>query len=95
MSTTMPSLIDIADLLGYVASGLVLVTFSARSIAALRAVAILSNLMFIAYALAAQLPPVLVLHVLLLPLNVWRLWEARESRRNGSPLRGRRFDWSA
>ena len=68
---------DIAssDLLGYAAAGLVLVTFWAQSITTLRAVAIASNVMFIAYALVAWLPPVLVLHALLLPLNAWRLWQ--------------------
>jgi hypothetical protein len=64
---------DISDLLGYAAAGLVLVTFSVRSLNALRSVAIASNLMFIAYAATADLMPVLILHALLLPLNVWRL----------------------
>lgn len=64
------------ELLGYAAAGLVLATFSVRSITALRSVAIASNLMFIAYAAAEGLPPVLALHALLLPLNVWRLCEA-------------------
>ena len=69
---------DIAtsDLLGYAAAGLVLVTFWAQSMTTLRSVAIASNVMFIAYALVAWLPPVLVLHALLLPLNAWRLWQA-------------------
>jgi CRP/FNR family cyclic AMP-dependent transcriptional regulator len=69
---------DIAasDLLGYLAAGLVLVTFLAQSMTTLRAIAIASNVMFIAYALLARLPPVLLLHALLLPLNAWRLWQA-------------------
>jgi len=69
---------DIAssDLLGYAAAVLVLVTFLAQSMTMLRAIAIGSNVMFIAYALTAGLPPVLVLHVLLLPVNAWRLWQA-------------------
>src|SRR5262245_23745995 len=64
---------DVSDLLGYAAAGLVLVAFYVRSLRALRSVAIASNLMFIAYAAAAHLAPVLILHALLLPLNVWRL----------------------
>jgi CRP/FNR family transcriptional regulator, cyclic AMP receptor protein len=68
-----------SDLLGYSAAGLVLLTFLAQSMATLRAVAIASNVMFIAYALVAWLPPVLVLHALLLPLNAWRLWQASRS----------------
>jgi hypothetical protein len=39
----------------------------------LRIVAICSNIAFIAYALLLDLPPVLILHVILLPLNGWRL----------------------
>jgi hypothetical protein len=73
------------DLLGYVASALVLITFSARSITTLRIVAITSNVMFIAYAVSAQLPPVLLLHLLLLPLNAWRLVQAMRSRRTLRP----------
>jgi len=65
-----------SDVLGYSAAGLVLVTFLAQSITVLRAIAIASNVMFIGYALVAWLPPVLVLHALLLPINAWRLWQA-------------------
>jgi hypothetical protein len=68
-----------SDLLGYTAAGLVLLTFLAQSMGTLRAVAIASNVMFIAYALLADVPPVLLLHVLLLPLNGWRLWQAARS----------------
>lgn len=66
----------LTEALGYIAAGLVLGTFASRSIITLRSVAILSNLMFIAYAASAVLPPVLVLHALLLPLNFVRLCEA-------------------
>ena len=69
------------DLLGYAAAGLVLATFSARSLATLRALAIVSNLLFIAYAACAGLPPVLVLHALLLPLNAIRLRQALAERK--------------
>ena len=68
--------LGLTEALGYAAAGLVLAAFSVRSITALRALAITSNLLFIAYAWSATLPPVLILHALLLPLNVLRLWEA-------------------
>ncbi len=61
------------DLLGYAASVLVLMAFSLRSLVALRSVAIASNVTFIAYASAAHVQPVLVLHAALLPINLWRL----------------------
>ena len=41
----------------------------------LRTVAIMSNLAFITYGTIEWLPPVLVLHLVLLPLNIVRLWE--------------------
>jgi len=67
---------DCIDLLGYAAASLVLATFSVRSMTALRSIAIASNLLFIAYAALAGLSPVLLLHALLLPLNLFRLCQA-------------------
>jgi hypothetical protein len=63
----------LTDLLGYAAAGLVLATFCMRDMATLRCMAIASNLAFIAYGALADLGPVLVLHLLLLPVNVLRL----------------------
>jgi hypothetical protein len=65
-----------SDLLGYSAAVLVLLTFLAQQIHTLRAIAIASNVLFIAYAIVAWLPPVLALHLMLLPINAWRLWQA-------------------
>ncbi len=64
--------------IGYLASALVLATFCMRDMAALRCMAIASNLAFIAYGTLADLGPVLLLHLLLLPVNVLRLarWRA-------------------
>ena len=75
-----------SDLLGYAAAVLVLITFVAQSMRTLRALAIASNLAFIAYALMATLPPVLVLHLVLLPLNAWRLWQASRTRPSSPPV---------
>ena len=63
------------DVLGYLASLLVLATFSMRGMVTLRVTAIASNLVFIGYAALAGIHPVLLLHALLLPMNVWRLAE--------------------
>jgi uncharacterized protein YjiS (DUF1127 family) len=62
-----------ADLVGYVASGLVLATFTAQSMRTLRILAILSNVTFICYGLIDFIIPVLCLHTILLPLNIIRL----------------------
>lgn len=64
------------DTLGYLAAALVLATFCMRSMVALRLTAIASNVAFIAYAVQAGIHPVLALHVILLPVNAWRLMQA-------------------
>jgi hypothetical protein len=69
------------DAIGYLAAGLVLATFSMRSMASLRWVAIASNLAFICYGYVGELMPVLFLHALLLPMNVVRLGEIEAARR--------------
>jgi hypothetical protein len=66
--------------IGFVASALVLAAFGMKDIVSLRIVAICSNIAFIAYGFMLNLPPVLMLHVILLPLNGWRLMEALKQR---------------
>ena len=61
------------DIIGYVASALVLATFSMKSMRPLRLIAIASNVAFIAYALMADMRPILILHSILLPVNILRL----------------------
>ena len=77
----------VVDGIGFAAAGLVLATFSMRSMIALRWVAIASNLAFIAYGYLGNLAPVLLLHVLLLPINVCRLAQLRQ-RRTGAVRSG-------
>ena len=54
---------------------------------ALRLAAIASNVAFIGYAALAGLHPVLVLHLLLLPMNGWRLLEIVQQERAGNYLK--------
>jgi hypothetical protein len=63
------------DMIGYIASGLVLGAFSMKNMLQLRIVAIASNIAFIGYGLGLDLMPVVALHVALLPMNCWRLWQ--------------------
>jgi len=63
------------EMLGYAASLLVFITFCMKTLLWLRIVAIASNLAFIGYAVGAQLYPILILHGVLLPMNIYRLWE--------------------
>jgi CRP/FNR family cyclic AMP-dependent transcriptional regulator len=64
--------VDWIDGAGYLASALVLATFCMKTMMPLRAAAICSNAAFIVYAFCGHLYPVLILHVVLLPLNILR-----------------------
>jgi hypothetical protein len=61
------------EAVGYLASALVLTTFYMKTMMPLRVCAIASNVAFIAYGFFGEIQPVLVLHLVLLPLNVKRL----------------------
>jgi hypothetical protein len=74
------------DLIGYAASCAVLATFLMRTMVSLRAVAILSNCLFLAYGYCQHLYPVFLLHLALLPINVWRFLDARPGQRVLSAL---------
>ena len=69
------------ELIGYLASLLVLMTFCMSGMVALRALAIASNVAFIAYAALVGISPVLLLHALLLPMNIYRLLQTIVERR--------------
>lgn len=64
---------SLTDTLGYAAAFLVLLTFSMKTMVPLRVVGIVSNLFFISYAYYANAQPIMVLHAILLPLNIFRL----------------------
>lgn len=72
---------SIVDIIGYAASALVFLTFYMRTLLPLRLVAITSNLFFITYSIAAGLMPILALHLLLLPMNLWRIFEQLQTRK--------------
>lgn len=60
---------------GYLGALLTLTTFSMQTMARLRMVGIAANLAFVSYGALGGVYPVLLLHLTLLPLNVWRLWQ--------------------
>ena len=64
------------DGLGFLAAGLVLLTFCMKRLVPLRAIAITSNLALILYGYRAGIQPVLMLHLVLLPVNLIRLLQA-------------------
>jgi CRP/FNR family transcriptional regulator, cyclic AMP receptor protein len=66
-----------AELLGYAAAACVFVTFYMKTMVPLRIAGIVSNFLFIGYGYAVDAYPVLFLHLVLLPLNVLRLYQMR------------------
>lgn len=77
------------DLAGWMAAGLTLLTFSMRSMVWLRLVALAANLCFIGYGVLGELYPVVALHVLLIPCNLYRLSELCAAHRGARPQPGR------
>jgi CRP/FNR family transcriptional regulator, cyclic AMP receptor protein len=61
------------ELLGYAAAACVFVTFYMKTMIPLRIAGIVSNFLFIAYGYDLDAYPVLILHLVLLPLNLLRL----------------------
>jgi hypothetical protein len=87
-----------ANALGYLAAALVFLTFVMTRMVTLRILAIASNLAFILYAAVAGLTPILILHGLLLPLNIARLWQLQKFVRSVTAAGNRgsaesSFDW--
>jgi CRP/FNR family cyclic AMP-dependent transcriptional regulator len=68
-------MIRVAEFSGYFAALLVFLTFYMKTMIPLRIVGICSNCAFITYGYLGGLYPVLILHVILLPLNGLRLRE--------------------
>jgi hypothetical protein len=68
------------DFTGYFASTMVFLAFMTKDMRVLRVLAIFSNFAFISYGVLAWLPPVLFLHSLLLPINLFRLHEMMTTR---------------
>ena len=65
------------DALGFCASFAVLASFCMTTIASLRILALTSNVLFGAYGLLAHIYPVVFLHLMLLPINLVKLYHLR------------------
>jgi CRP/FNR family transcriptional regulator, cyclic AMP receptor protein len=65
------------DILGYAAAGTVFATFCMTTMMPLRILAVASNLLFGTYGFLAELHPILILHLILFPINVYRLVQIR------------------
>ena len=63
------------DLIGYLAAFLLMLTFFMRSMVELRITAICSSFAWLTYGWLDTLYPIIALHLVLLPLNSYRLWQ--------------------
>jgi len=79
------------DAWGWLASACVLAAYLMREMRPLRLMAIASNLAFLVYAAELELMPVLLLHAVLLPVNLWRLYEGELRSPAGWPAHGQRM----
>ena len=70
--------LDLGNALGLLAAALYFISYGMKSMLPLRALALASNVFFIAYGFVQSSLPELVLHSVLLPLNARRLWEIRK-----------------
>jgi len=82
----------LAEVSGWIACSCVLATFLMRRMRPLRLAAIASNIAFIAYATQLELVPILLLHIALLPINLWRLREQGQADRISQALP--RWSWA-
>jgi hypothetical protein len=65
------------DLLGFAAAAAVLAGFCMNSIRNLRMAALASNVLFVLYGFLAHIYPVVILHLILVPINLQKLHRTR------------------
>ena len=66
---------DYVTLIGFLAAGLVIATLSMRTMIPLRVIGLASNVAFVTYGILFGSLPTVILHGILFPLNVYRLYE--------------------
>jgi hypothetical protein len=66
---------NLVDLCGFAAAAMTLATFAQRAMVRMRVTAVFANVFFILYGWLGPFYPVLILHMILLPVNSIRLRE--------------------
>ena len=69
--------LDLGTVLGAIGTALLLASFLVKSMLRLRALALASNVFFIAWAYFEWVWPTLMLNSVIVPLNAWHIWEIR------------------
>jgi hypothetical protein len=69
--------LDLPTVLALAGTGLLFASFLVRSMLRLRALALASNVFFLAWGYLEWLWPTLAINSVILPLNAWHLWDIR------------------
>jgi hypothetical protein len=72
---------DWIELVGYAGTAFTVVAYGMRRIVPLRIAAILSSVAFLSYGLLMQSYPLVLMEIMLLPINTYRLLEILAERR--------------
>ena len=79
----------LVDIVGFGAAAATMATFAQTRFVPMRVLAIAANFLFISYGTLGAVYPVMLLHVMLLPVNVWRLaMHVRPGRKSLRPEHG-------
>ena len=87
-------MIDIVELVGWVAAAFTLAAYSMKTMLPLRVASVFANLCFMSYGFLTEATPVLILHLLLLPFNLYRLAEIFRTKRKLRAARGGTADFA-
>lgn len=68
---------SVGTTLGMIAAAFTLASFLMKTMLPLRLLAVVSNVLFIAYGFLESLLPGLIVNIVLLPINLERIWEIR------------------
>lgn len=71
--------IDIIELIGYLATVLVIISFLFKSIVPLRIVNAIGAALFVVYALATKSYPVALLNAFLIVIHLYQLWKLKRT----------------
>lgn len=74
------------EAVGYAGTGFTILAYGAKHLIPLRIMAILSSLAFLTYGLLTQSYPLVLMEVVLLPINTFRLQELLASRRRSGAV---------
>lgn len=86
---------DLVQLAGWIAAAFTVAAYSMRTMLPLRLAGIGANVFFLVFGWFAASPQVFVLHAILLPCNLWRLFEIVRMRRRARSARStdHPLDW--